>query len=128
MDVPSQLHYTETHEWADLSQKPARMGLTRIAVDALGEITSIRTVPRGTQITKGEVLAEVESAKAVSEIAAPLTGTVSRINERLFSDPSLLTSSPYDEGWIAEVTTTATTGRPATLLSAEDYRELLRGE
>jgi glycine cleavage system H protein len=103
MTVPENLRYTSDHEWASSSDARVRIGITDFAQDALGDIVFVQLPEVGKQLAAGEVLGEVESTKSVSEIYAPVVGTVVAINEKLSQSPETLNSDPYGEGWICEL-------------------------
>ena len=96
------MKYTSEHEWAELRGTTARIGLTDFAQKALGDIVFIDVPKLGAQLNAGETFGSVESVKAVSDLYAPLSGTVVGINAALDSAPELLNENPYDS-WIVEV-------------------------
>jgi len=106
--TPEDLRYTAEHEWAR-SQDSAgggtvvRVGITDYAQEQLGDIVFVQLPEVGAAVTGGEPVGEVESTKSVSDIYAPVTGTVVGRNEALESQPELLNSDPYGEGWIVEI-------------------------
>lgn len=102
--VPENLQYTKEHEWIDGSgSNRYKVGITDYAQSALGDIVYIQLPKVGDSLSQGKVCGEVESTKSVSEIYAPLTGTVVAINTNLDSSPETLNKDPYGEGWIFEV-------------------------
>lgn len=115
MKIPQELRYSSDHEWAKVGGDTVRVGITDYAQDALGDVVFVDAPKVGTDVSVGGVMGEVESTKSVSEIYAPVGGTISAINEALKSSPELVNSDPYGEGWICEITTT----------SASDYEALL---
>jgi glycine cleavage system H protein len=104
-DVPDDLKYTAEHEWVRLGEgsKTARVGITDYAQGALGDVVYVSLPEVGAQVTKGAAVGEVESTKSVSDIYAPLSGTVSARNDKLDENPELINSDPYGEGWILEL-------------------------
>ncbi len=121
-NAPADLLYTKDHEWIkENSDGSVRMGITDYAQGALGDIVYIQLPKVGSLISANSVCGEVESTKSVSEIFAPVTGTVLRVNEKLESNPELINSDPYGEGWIADI---GDVSRPEALLSAADYSSL----
>lgn len=121
--VPSNLKYTKEHEWVAeaAGENTVRVGITDYAQDALGDIVYIQLPKVGDSVTAGTVCGEVESTKSVSEIFAPVSGTIVAVNSDLDSAPEAINSDPYGAGWIAEIQISA----PATdLMSAEDYGSL----
>ncbi|MBT9258405.1 MAG: glycine cleavage system protein GcvH [Clostridiales bacterium] len=103
MKIPSNLLYTEEHEWVLVEGKKARVGITDYAQDQLGDVVYVELPEPGTRIEKGKPFGVVESVKSVSDLYAPVTGTVLRVNESLVDEPEKVNQSPYDEGWMLEV-------------------------
>jgi glycine cleavage system H protein len=121
-NTPSDLLYTKDHEWIkENADGSVRMGITDYAQGALGDIVYIQLPKVGSAVSANAVCGEVESTKSVSEIFAPVTGKVLRVNEKLESNPELINSDPYGEGWIAEI---GDVSRPEALLSSADYSSL----
>jgi glycine cleavage system H protein len=102
MVVPENLLYTKTHEWVLLGGGKARGGLTDFAQDALGDIVFFVLPNEGAAVHAGDSVGEVESVKAVSEVCAPIGGTVCAVNGALNDAPELINSAPY-EAWIFEI-------------------------
>ena len=123
MKIPDDLHYSSDHEWARASASTVRVGITDYAQDALGDVVFVDLPKVGTPIAVGASLGEVESTKSVSEIYAPVAGTISAVNEALSAAPELVNSNPYGDGWICEITTTSSTDFDA-LLDASGYATL----
>jgi glycine cleavage system H protein len=123
MNVPDDLAYSSDHEWAQTSGATVRVGITDYAQDALGDIVFVQLPTVGAAVTQGAVMGEVESTKSVSEIYAPINGTVSAVNEALGESPQLLNEDPYAGGWICEIEPAAESGA-ASLLDAAAYRAL----
>ena len=125
MSTPDDLKYTAEHEWLRAGDGgTVRVGITDYAQEALGDIVYVSLPAVGTDVTAGEALGEVESTKSVSDVFAPVAGTVSARNEALEAQPELLNSDPYGEGWIVEIDV-PDPGALDTLLDAEGYQELL---
>jgi glycine cleavage system H protein len=122
--TPDDLRYTAEHEWVRPGAGALRVGITDYAQDALGDIVFVSLPTVGTAVTAGQPLGEVESTKSVSDVYAPVAGTVSARNESLDSQPELINSDPYGEGWIVEIEV-ADPAVVDTLLDAEGYRALL---
>jgi glycine cleavage system H protein len=120
--VPENLRYTEEHEWLSNASGVTKVGITDFAQDALGDIVYVQLPSLGANISAGSVCGEVESTKSVSEIYAPVSGSVSAINERLAVEPELINSDPYEGGWLFEV---EIQGSPEGLLSPEEYRKAI---
>ena len=122
---PDDLKYTSEHEWVrDPGETPGtvRVGITHYAQDQLGDIVYVKLPEVGEAVVAGEPCGELESTKSVSDLYAPVSGTVSAVNEELSSRPELVNSDPYGEGWLIDIAAddlAAETG----LLSAADYQE-----
>lgn len=123
-NIPADLSYTAEHEWvlAPTAEGVVRVGITDFAQDALGDVVYVQVPDAGTEVTADTVVGEVESTKSVSDIYAPLSGTITARNEALDADPSLINSDPYGDGWLVEITL-ADTATYSSLLSAADYQE-----
>lgn len=102
-DFPKDLKYTNEHEWVRIDGDVAIVGITSFAADQLGDVVSVELPEEGDKITKGEVFGSVESVKAVSDLFAPVSGTVSRVNTPLNDSPEYVNEDPFDEGWMIEV-------------------------
>jgi glycine cleavage system H protein len=125
MDVPSDLRYSRDHEWARVgADGRVTVGITAFAQDALGDVVYVQVPEVGAEVGGGDALAEVESTKSVSDIYAPLAGTVVAVNERLADQPELLNLEPYGAGWIF-VLEPADPAAVEALLDAEAYRALI---
>jgi glycine cleavage system H protein len=124
-EIPDDLRYTAEHEWVRLgADGVARIGITAFAQDALGDVVFVTLPDEGTQVSPGSTCGEVESTKSVSDIYAPVTGTVAGRNADLEATPELVNSAPYGDGWMFEVRV----DDPAEvegLLDAAAYRALL---
>jgi glycine cleavage system H protein len=107
-DVPDDLKYTAEHEWvrAAKGSTTVRVGITDYAQEALGDVVFVSLPEVGANVAKGAAVGEIESTKSVSDIYAPLTGTVTARNEALDAQPELINSDPYGEGWILEIEVT----------------------
>jgi glycine cleavage system H protein len=107
MQIPKELHYSSDHEWAKRGGDVVRVGITDYAQDALGDVVFVDLPKVGASVALHGVIGEVESTKSVSEIYAPVSGTVSAVNDSLKSSPEFINSDPYGTGWICEITTTS---------------------
>jgi glycine cleavage system H protein len=116
--IPSHLRYSAEHEWVDESS-PVRVGLSAVAVDALGDVVYLDLPEAGSTVTAGEVCGEVESTKSVSELFAPVSGTVLEVNAAVVDEPGLVNSDPYGDGWLFTVEVTS----EGELLTAEQYAQ-----
>jgi glycine cleavage system H protein len=122
--IPEDLRYTAEHEWlAGDGSGPVRVGITHFAQDALGDIVFVQLPEEGTAVQAGDAIGEVESTKSVSEIYAPLSGTVVSRNATLADEPELINAEPYAAGWLIELVPDDPAA-VAGLLDAAAYREL----
>jgi glycine cleavage system H protein len=126
MNVPEELRYSTDHEWVRLEDGKARIGITDYAQDALGDVVFVQVPEVGSTVAAGDTFGEVESTKSVSEIYAPIGGTVVEVNGDLEASPELVNSDPYAAGWIA-VIEPADASDAGSLLDAAAYRELTEG-
>jgi glycine cleavage system H protein len=104
--TPEDLHYTKDHEWVRAEGDDGgtlRVGVTDFAQDALGDIVFVTLPEAGSHLTEGEACGEIESTKSVSDVYAPVTGTVTERNEALDASPELVNSDPYGEGWMLAI-------------------------
>jgi glycine cleavage system H protein len=124
MDFPEGLSYSTEHEWVAVEGTRARVGITDFAQDALGDVVYVQLPDVGLEVLAHASCAEVESTKSVSEIYAPLTGTVVEVNAALVDEPELVNQEPYGKGWIL-VLELADPDEIATLLDAAGYRTLV---
>ena len=125
--IPEDLRYTDAHEWVrDLGDGVVRIGITDHAQSQLGDVVFVQLPAVGDTVTAGAAVGEVESTKSVSDIYAPVSGTVTAVNETLEATPELVNSGPYEAGWMIEVRL-ADGGIPDDLLDAAAYRELTAG-
>jgi glycine cleavage system H protein len=124
MNVPDDLRYTADHEWARLEDGKIRVGITDYAQDALGDVVFVQLPEPGTAMESGSTFSEVESTKSVSDIYAPVAGTVIEVNTELADAPQRLNEDPYGEGWICVIEPTDADAF-GTLLDADAYRKLI---
>ncbi|GMR03053.1 MAG: glycine cleavage system protein GcvH [Acidimicrobiia bacterium] len=103
MDYPEELKYAENHEWVRVDGTLVRMGISDYAQDALGDIVFVELPEVGRRVTTGEAFAEVESTKSVSDVYAPVSGTVVESNPALEDTPELVNSDPYGDGWFVVI-------------------------
>ncbi len=124
MHVPDDLAYSSDHEWVRTDGGRARVGITDYAQDALGDVVFVDLPEVGREVTAGEAIAEVESTKSVSDIYAPVSGTVVEVNADLADTPERLNEDPYGEGWLLVI---ETSGDTSELLDPDAYRALIDG-
>jgi glycine cleavage system H protein len=126
MTVPAHLLYSSDHEWVAVDGTRARIGITDYAQDALGDVVYVQVPKVGTTVTAGDSFSEVESTKSVSDIYAPVSGTVVAVNDKLADAPDVLNSDPYGAGWICEIEI-GDSGDLGGLLDAVGYQALIDG-
>ena len=126
MNVPDDLKYSTDHEWIRVEGNRITVGITDYAQDALGDVVFVQVPEQGAVVAAGQGISEVESTKSVSDIYAPLAGTIAEVNADLESTPEQLNGDPYGDGWICviEVEDPSTV---AGLLDAAAYRKLIEG-
>ena len=126
MNLPDHLRYSSDHEWLKPDGSRARMGITDYAQDSLGDVVFIQLPAVGDTVVAGETIGEVESTKSVSDVYAPVSGSVVAVNDALVDSPQLLNDDPYGDGWICEIELTD----PAQvdgMLDAAAYGKLIEG-
>jgi glycine cleavage system H protein len=127
MEFPEDVKYTEQHEWLRADGNRARVGITDYAQDALGDVVYVDIPEVGTEVKAGEPFGEVESTKSVSDIYAPVSGTVIERNAALIEAPELVNADPYGDGWMIEIELTDTS-EIERLLDAAAYRAFTERE
>lgn len=126
MNVPDELRYSSDHEWAKLEDGKVRIGITDYAQDTLGDVVFVQLPDVGTQLAAGATFGEVESTKSVSDVYAPIGGTVVEVNAELVDAPNRLNEDPYGEGWLCVIEPDDPSQLDA-LLDADGYRKLIDG-
>ena len=122
--TPEDLKYTDEHEWLTVTEgSTVRVGITAYAQDQLGDVVFVELPKVGAAVEAGTPLGEVESTKSVSEIFAPLSGTVVAVNDALDDAPELINSDPYGDGWIVEINAEDLSALDG-LMDAAAYQEL----
>lgn len=127
-DIPADLRYTAEHEWVSrTADDTVRVGITDFAQSSLGDVVFVQLPDVGATVAAGETFGEVESTKSVSDLYAPVSGTVTAVNGELEGNPALINSDPYGQGWLLELQADGDTlGQGlATLLDADGYRGTL---
>lgn len=102
-EIPEELRYTEDHEWVKLTDGDAKYGITDYAQEELGDIVYIELPEVGEDVEKGDMMGVVESVKTVSDLYAPISGTIKEINESLEGAPETINEDPYGDGWIVTI-------------------------
>jgi glycine cleavage system H protein len=123
-NFPSDLRYTNDHEWLRTSSGRAVVGITQFAVDQLGDVTLVDLPREGDLVTKGQRFGTIESVKSVSDLYAPVSGRVAKINATLKDSPELVNSEPYAGGWMIEIEPTDP-AELTELLAPEAYAALV---
>lgn len=104
MKTPEDLHYTDEHEWIkQVGDSTVRIGITDYAQDQLGDVVFVELPETGKEVTKDDLVVEIESTKSVGEVYAPFGGTVTAVNEAVAETPELVNTSPYEDGWLVEI-------------------------
>ncbi len=125
MQYPDDRKYAQSHEWAKLEDgSSVRMGISDFAQDALGDVVYVEVPEIGTDVAAGEPCSEVESTKSVSDVNAPVSGTITAVNEALDANPELVNSDPYGEGWFAIIEASDPT-QLENLLTAAGYESFV---
>jgi|SRR5690554_2211134 len=119
------LRFTKDHEWVLLEGNIARVGISEYAQNELGDVVFVDLPTEGDTVEEGEGFAVVESVKAVSDIYAPVSGTVVRVNEELETSPELINESPLEKGWIAEIEV-GDSAQLDDLMTAEEYKAFIK--
>jgi glycine cleavage system H protein len=126
-NIPEEFYYTKDHEWAQVDENIVTVGVTDYAQSTLGEIVYIELPEEGQKVTQGEPFGVVESVKAVSDLYAPVSGTVIEINSSLTDGPGPINDDPMDEGWLIRIEMD-TERELANLMRAPDYKKLVSKE
>ena len=125
MTFPQELKYTKTHEWVKfLDEKTAYIGITDYAQDQLGDLVFVNLPSEGDALEAGAAFADVESVKAVSDVNAPVTGTVAKVNDALADEPELMNKAPY-EAWFVLAEDITDTGE---LMTAAEYEAFVAAQ
>lgn len=123
-DIPEDLRYTEEHEWVRSGDDGVVVGITDHAQEQLGDVVYVDLPPAGASVTAGEPFGEVESTKSVSDLYAPVSGTVAAANDALQDRPELCNTDPYGDGWLVRIEPDDD-GADGALLDAAAYRDLI---
>ena len=127
MEIPAGLKYSKEHEWVATEETLATIGITDYAQDQLGEIVYVELPAVGDKISKDDAFGVVESVKAVSDIYAPVSGTVVEVNQELPESPEMINEDPYGDGWLVKVKVSDATELD-DLLDNDEYEELVVAE
>lgn len=124
MNYPSNLKYTKEHEWILVEGDKAKVGITDFAQKELGDIVFLDITSIGKEVKQNDIFGSIEAVKTVSDLFMPITGTVLSVNSNLDSDPQLVNSDPYGEGWMVEISI-SNLSEIEGLLSADQYQEIV---
>ena len=127
MEIPNEFLYTIEHEWVRLKDNRATVGITDFAQGQLGDVVFVELPAEGMELVKENTFGVVESVKTVSDIYAPVTGKVVAINKELESQPELVNSDPYGQGWMIEIEI-SNSSPEQNLLNADQYREQCKSQ
>lgn len=124
MNIPENLLYTEDHEWVKIDGDVATVGITDFAQGELGDIVYVEIETEGETIAKGELFGTIEAVKTVSDLFMPMSGEVAEFNEELESEPEIVNSDAYGDGWMIKIKLSDLSEKDS-LLSADAYKELI---
>ena len=124
----SDLMYTDSHEWIDLSGPVAKVGITDHAQQLMGDIVFVELPEVGAEIAKGDEILTIESPKAAASVYAPVSGKIAAINDRLESAPEVINQSPYEEGWIVQIEPSNLEAEKDGLMDADAYEKKVSDE
>ena len=127
MEIPNEFLYTIEHEWVRLKDNRATIGVTDFAQGQLGDVVFVELPAEGMELVKENTFGVVESVKTVSDIYSPVTGKVVAVNKELESQPELVNSDPYGQGWMIEIEI-SNSSPEQNLLNADQYREQCKGQ
>ncbi len=123
MDFPSKLRYTKDHEWINLTENPASVGITEYALEQLGDVVHLELPKVGSVLEKGDPFGSVESTKTVSDLYMPVSGKIVEINDSVIDQLESIGEDPYDGGWLIKVQVSESD--PSLLLSDAQYSEFI---
>lgn len=124
MDTPDGLYYTRDHEWIELEDGTATVGITDFAQSELGDIVFVEIEPEGTELGQSDIFGTVEAVKTVSELYMPVSGTIAAVNTELETAPELVNDDPYGDGWMVEIEV-EDESEVEDLLEASEYKEMV---
>jgi glycine cleavage system H protein len=124
MNIPSNLKYSKDHEWVSIEGEIATVGITDFAQKELGDIVFLDITSIGKEVKQNDIFGSIEAVKTVSDLFMPVTGSVLSVNSNLDSDPQLVNSDPYGEGWMVEISL-SNLSEVEGLLSADQYQEIV---
>ena len=122
--VPEENYYTKDHEWAQVDENLCTVGITEFAQDSLGEVVYVELPETGQKVTQGEPFGVVESVKAVSDLLAPVSGTVLEVNESVLEEPGIINDDSMNDGWLVRIEMDSEK-ELANLMRAPEYRKII---
>jgi glycine cleavage system H protein len=122
--VPEENYYTKDHEWAQVDENVVTVGITDYAQDTLGEVVYVELPEEGQKVTQNEPFGVVESVKAVSDLVAPVSGTVIEINAGIMEEPGIINDDPMNNGWLIRIEMD-TEKELSNLMRAPEYKKLI---
>lgn len=125
MSYPSQYKYTKEHEWVNVNEDVAAIGITSFAQQQLGEVVFVELPEVGQVVGAGDEVGTIESVKAVGELYTPLSGEVTETNQAVVDDPALLNDDPHGEGWLVRIRF-SDSSELASLMSADEYEDYVK--
>jgi glycine cleavage system H protein len=126
VNIPADLRYSSDHEWIRQDGNTVTIGITEFAQDSLGDVVFVEAPEASSVVVAGDSFTEVESTKSVSDIYAPVSGTIVAINDKLDDTPELLNSDPYGDGWLCSIEMSDPSQLDG-LMDADSYRALTEG-
>jgi glycine cleavage system H protein len=127
MEFPKDLKYTKEHEWVKVEGNIATVGITDYAQDSLGDVVYVELPQEGATVTKHEPFGVVESVKAVSDLYAPLSGSVTEVNDAIVDSPEAINEDPYGDAWMIKVEISSAS-ELGDLLTADEYQKFIEEE
>ncbi|MFY0651425.1 MAG: glycine cleavage system protein GcvH [Cyclobacteriaceae bacterium] len=124
MNIPEELLYTQDHEWVKIDGDIATVGITEFAQGELGDIVYVEIETEGETIAQGELFGTIEAVKTVSDLFMPISGEVQEFNDTLESEPELVNSDPYGDGWMIKIAASDLSEKDS-LIDATSYKELI---
>lgn len=122
--IPEENYYTKDHEWAQVDENLCTVGVTEYAQDSLGEVVYVELPETGQKVTQGEPFGVVESVKAVSDLLAPVSGTVIEVNENVLEEPGIINDDAMNEGWLVRIEMDSEK-ELANLMRAPEYKKII---
>ncbi len=122
--IPEENYYTKDHEWAQVDENLCTVGITEYAQDSLGEVVYVELPENGQKVTQGEPFGVVESVKAVSDLLAPVSGTIIEVNEGVLESPGIINDDAMNEGWLVRIEMDSEK-ELANLMRAPEYRKII---